>query len=746
MTIRAANSPASAGAAGLVPASIRLGIGGLHCAACVARAARALEAVPGVEEAQVNLATEQADVRFGGTPPDRDRLAAALAEAGYRLTAAPGAGGEAPAVTDRREGWALWAAGLATAPFLIAMAMKPFGIGPVFGDWVALALATVVVVLAGGRFLRGAWYAVKTGVATMDVLVCLGAGTAYVYSLAAVLLDLSGPRYFEAAAVILTMVLAGKRLEAVAKRRASDAIRALGRLCPETALLVTPSGPVPVEAAALAPGDRVRVLPGGRLPADGEITEGRADLDESLLTGEPLPVAKGPGDGVHAGALVHGGALTVRVTHAAGQTRIAQMADLVAASQAAKPAIQKLVDRISALFVPLVLALAAATALVWAVVLGRPDAALANAIAVLVIACPCALGLATPAALVAGTGVAARAGLLIGDGTVFDRLGKVRHVLFDKTGTLTEGRVRVAAVHPIAGADPDQVLALAAAVEAASEHPVATAIRADAGRRGLDIPSAERFRAWPGSGVAAQVQGRAVTVGTPGFLADGGVDTGPAAEAVARADRAGQGLALVAVDGTLAGALLFEDPPRADAAKALSGLADRGLSLSVLSGDRPAAVAAVAERVRAQAGLQALGTQAGVPPEAKAAAVSQARAAHGAVAMVGDGVNDAVALAAADIGIAVAGARDVAAEAADITLMRSDLRLVPLVFQIGDRTVAKIRQNLFWAFVYNLVGLPLAALGVLPPAYAGMAMALSSVCVVSNAVLLSRWRPTLGYY
>ena len=711
-----------------------LQVGGMTCASCVSRVQRALSRVPGVLEAQVNLATERAHVRaVAGT--EEAALGAAVARAGYRLLGAEEQQGEDPgAAREKRD---LILAGLLTAPFLVGMLALPFGLDWMPGGWWQALLATPVVFWLGARFWRAGFAAARAGTGNMDQLVAIGTGAAW--GLSAWLLVRHGAAhahhlYFEAAAVVVFFVLLGKWLEARAKRATGAAIRALLGLAPRTARRIEDGEEREVPAAALMVGDVVVVRPGERIPADGQVREGRSGVDESALTGESRAVEKEPGARVSTGTIALDGRLVIEVRAVGGETVLARVAALVAAAQASRAPVQKLVDRVSAVFVPVVLVIAALTLAGWLLAGADAEAAIITAVSVLVIACPCALGLATPAAIMAGTGAAARAGILVRDVEAIERAQGVTLVAFDKTGTLTEGRPRLAALHPAAGMTRDDALRLAGALQAGSEHPLARAVVAASGA----VPPAQAFRALPGRGVEGEVEGRRITLGSPRLLAESGAAPGALAGAAEAEAALGRSLAWL-IEGDRALALLaFEDAEKPGAATAIGGLHAMGLRTAMLSGDIRAAAEGVARRL----GLDSVAAE--VLPDGKADAVAAWQAEGHRVAMVGDGVNDAPALAKAELGIAMGTGTDVAIEAAGITLLRGDPALVPAAIEVARRTHAKIRQNLVWAFGYNVIGLPLAAFGMLSPVVAGAAMAMSSVSVLTSALLLARWTPKGG--
>jgi Cu+-exporting ATPase len=597
------------------------------------------------------------------------------------------------------------------------------------GGWWQLALATPLQFVLGARFYRGALGALRAGTGNMDLLVALGTTAAYALSVWQMLGD-HHHLYFEGSALVIFFVLLGKHLEARAKLATAGAIRALLDLKPRTAMRLDAGQEREVPAALLKLDDRVVIRPGERVPADGVVTEGEAGLDESALTGESQAVAKAPGASLSTGTVVLDGRLVMRVTAIGEETVLARVAALVSAAQASRAPIQKLVDRISAVFVPVVIGIALLAFAGWWISGAGLEASLMHAVAVLVIACPCALGLATPAAIMAGTGAAARAGILVRDAEAIERAAGITRVAFDKTGTLTEGKPVLAGLYEMEAG----TLRLAAALQAGSEHPLARAVLI---AHGGAAPAVGAFRALPGRGVQGEVEGRRLSLGSPRMLIEAGAVPDARLAAAAEAEAAqGRTLAWL-LEGECALALLaFEDAVKPNAAKAIAALRAMGLDVTVLSGDSPAAAGALGARL----GLSEV--EAGLLPADKSARIAAWRAAGERVAMVGDGVNDAPALAAADLGIAMGTGTDAAMAAAGVTLLRGDPALVPEALELMRRTRGKIRQNLFWAFAYNAAGLPLAALGGLSPALAGAAMAASSVSVLGNALLLARWRPT----
>ncbi|WP_080413474.1 heavy metal translocating P-type ATPase [Burkholderia ubonensis] len=739
--------------------AIELDIGGMTCASCAGRVEKALSNVPGVARASVNLATERATVH-GAAPLDPAALIAAVTAAGYRASrvAAPPAGAPAsqkPGATDAdtrkrreaiRERNLVIAAALLSAPLIAPMFAAPFGVDAMLNGWLQLVLASLVQFGFGARFYRAAWHAIKARAGNMDLLVALGTSAAYGLSLWMLLRDPMHPGhlYFEASAVIITLVRFGKWLEARAKHQTTEAIRALNALRPDRARIVEHGVERYVPLAQVRVGTAVSIRPGERVPVDGRVVSGRSHIDESLITGESLPVAKDDGDPVTAGSINGEGALVVETTAIGAETTLARIIRLVESAQAEKAPIQRLVDRVSAVFVPAILGIAALTLIGWLIAGAGAETAILNAVAVLVIACPCALGLATPAAIMAGTGVAARHGVLIKDAQALELAQRATVIAFDKTGTLTEGKPSVTAFDAV-GLPRDEALALAAAVQRHSDHPLARAVvtahHADVAARGgaTSAPVATDARAVAGRGVEARVAGRLLALGSTRWRDELGIAVPPALDArAAELERAGNTISwLMRADAPRAPLALiaFGDTVKPGARDAIAALAARGVASVLVTGDNRGSAAAVA----ASLGIGEVHAQ--VLPDDKARVVAALKRTHdGIVAMVGDGINDAPALAAADVGIAMATGTDVAMHTAGITLMRGDPSLVADAIDISTRTYRKIQQNLFWAFVYNLVGVPLAALGWLNPVIAGAAMAFSSVSVVTNALLLRRWK------
>jgi P-type Cu+ transporter len=734
---------------------IDLGIGGMTCASCVSRVEKALRKHPGVQAATVNLATESARVlyRGGDVAHAAALMRRAVRDAGYEPRAM-----DAPDVEVERlwglpvDLWPVVAGALLSAPLALPMVGDLFGKHWMLPAWIQFLLATPVQFWLGARFYRAGWHALKAMTGNMELLVAIG--TTAAWALSTWLWWKAEPGemvhlYYEGAAVVITLVLLGKWLESRAKRQTTDAIRALHALRPERAHLVpdgvkrTGMSDVPVDE--LLAGDTVRVLPGERFPADGEMLLGETQADESMLTGEAMPVPKRPGDRITGGSLNGEASVEVRVKAVGAQSVLAHIIALVQDAQAGKAPVQRLVDQVAAVFVPVVLVIALATLLGWLWTGARMEDALLHAVAVLVIACPCALGLATPAAIMAGTGVAARNGILIKDAQALEIAHQVDTVAFDKTGTLTVGKPRLLLVEAVPGADEEAVLGAAAALQSQSAHPLAHAVLEAATARGMDVAAdaAQDVQAVTGRGTLGQLKGVTLALGSLRWMDELGVPLGPLALSVHRHQAEGATVSLLASRNgesqpwSALALLAFGDEPKPGAAEALA----------VLKGDNRGAAEAMARKLGMDVDGGAVIAE--VLPGDKAEIVKRLREQTGAshshtVAMVGDGVNDAPALAAADVGIAMGsreGGSDVAMHAAGITLMRGDPAMVPAALDISRRTGSKIRQNLFWAFAYNAAGIPLAALGYLSPVLAGAAMALSSVSVVSNALLLKRWKP-----
>ncbi|MGF6460294.1 heavy metal translocating P-type ATPase [Pseudomonas frederiksbergensis] len=719
--------------------TLELSIDGMTCASCVGRVERALAKVPGVKGVSVNLANERAHLELLGQV-DPQTLIDAVTKAGYSASVWEVEHPQADVQQQRlhRERWALLAAIALALPLVLPMVLQPFGVHWMLPAWVQFALATPVQFIFGARFYVAAWKAVRAGAGNMDLLVALGTSAGYGLSVYewATAAGRMPHLYFEASAVVIALVLLGKYLESRAKRQTASAIRALEALRPERAIQVIDGREQDVAISALRLNDLVMVKPGERFPVDGIVVEGQSHADEALISGESLPVPKQPGDKVTGGAINGEGRLLVRTLALGAETVLARIIRLVEDAQAAKAPIQKLVDKVSQVFVPVVLLIALATLLGWWLYGAPLETALINAVAVLVIACPCALGLATPTAIMAGTGVAARYGILIKDAEALERAHEVSAVVFDKTGTLTSGTPRIAHLSAIEG-DEAALLQMAGALQRGSEHPLAKAVLDACTESDLTVADVSDSQSLTGRGIAGSLDGRRLALGNRRLLEESGLSAGPLADSATTWETEGRTLSWLieqSPEPRVLGLFAFGDTLKPGALQAVQQLSARNISSHLLTGDNRGSAKVVAEA------LGISDVHAEVLPADKAATVAALKR-TGVVAMVGDGINDAPALAAADIGIAMGGGTDVAMHAAGITLMRGDPRLVPAALEISRKTYAKIRQNLFWAFVYNLIGLPLAAFGFLNPVLAGAAMALSSVSVVSNALLLKTWKP-----
>ncbi len=714
-------------------------ITGMTCAGCSARLNKMLAALPGVISAEVNFSIEQARIVLVPGMQTPAALREQIEALGFGAQLAQGSASgrrqqllerEAQeAATARQAQTRVIVSALLTLPLLVGM-LAMAGLFPWhLPAWLELALATPVQFWIGARFYRGAWLAIKNRAANMDVLVATGTSAAYFYSLYLLLtlgMAASGKLYFEASAIIITLISLGKLLEARARRSTQSAIRELMALRPETATVWRGESWQSVAIDEVLRGERLRVLVGERVPVDGKIVSGESELDESILTGESLPVPRSAGDKVLGGAINRSGVLEIEATTVGEDSSLSKIIALVESAQMGKAPLQQLVDKVSAVFVPVVMAIALLTLLVWYAISNDFGQALLAAVAVLVIACPCALGLATPAAIVTGTGVAARHGILIKDVDTLQKAHAIKALIFDKTGTLTQGKPVLAS-----WSGTGEQLRLAAALQQASEHPLALAMREAVGKEAM-LPQPDEVEVRVGAGIVGQVAGHRVAIGNGSLLAQLGIE--PPQQDEQPADGATR--VWVAIDGVVAGIAALADTLRPESPEAIATLRQRGIASWLVSGDAPAPVAHIAAKL----GLD--GAFDSVLPAGKVEKVAALRAqTRGLVAMVGDGVNDAPALAAADVGIAMGSGSDVAMETASITLMRSDPRLVADAIDISAATWRTIQQNLFWAFVFNIIGIPLAALGYLSPELAGAAMALSSITVLSNSLLLKRWQP-----
>ncbi len=739
---------------------------GMHCAACVGRVERALGSVAGVASVAVNLATEQATIAFDPAQTDVGHLRAAATAAGYELVEPrPPAEGAAPGeasdreraereAEQRREKLKFVVGAVLSAPVLVGgMTHALPGVPAILQNpWLLLVLTTPVQFWVGGSFHTGFLHDLRYRSASMATLVSIGTSAAYFFSLAVTLWPhaFAGHRvttYYDVSAVVITLVVLGRWLETRARGRTSEAIRRLVSLAPRTARVIRGGQETDVPTADVGVGDCVRIRPGERIPVDGAVIEGASTVDESMLTGESLPVEKGPESKVFGGTVNRTGSFVFRTTRVGSETTLARIVKLVAEAQGSRAPIQRLADRVAAVFVPIVLVLAALTFAAWWLFGPAPSGllALTNAVAVLVIACPCAMGLATPTAIMVGTGRGAEVGVLIRSAAALELLHKVDTIVFDKTGTLTVGKPAVTDVVPVGPATEDEVLALAAAAEQGSEHPLGEAIVARAKERGLALPPVSEFSTVPGQGIDAMAPDGRVLLGNRTLMDARGIDVGALAEHAQRCAAEGKTAMYLVFAGRPLGLVAAADTLKPEAAAAVAALKRLGLTVAMLTGDNRL----TAEAIARQAGVDRVLAE--VLPEDKAREIQALQAEGRRVAMVGDGINDAPALARATVGIAMGSGTDVAIEAADVTLMRGDLRGVVAAVELSRRTIRIIKENLVWAFGYNAVLIPVAAGALYPlwgvllsPILAGAAMAFSSVSVVTNSLRLKRWRPSHG--
>jgi len=731
-------------------------VSGMTCAGCQAGVQRALERAPGVEQAAVNLLLHSASVAYDPAVTSPERLIEAVRATGYgaELPVArvdvgrEEAERERAAIAEFREFRLKAGVSLAIGILVMALGMLGIGAGQRTAAWVLLAVTSFVMAWAGRHFYVRAWNAFRHHAADMNTLIALGTGAAFLFSAFATVAPgvfvgrgLAPGLYYEAVIIILALILLGNALDARAKRQTSAALRALTRLQPDTARVVREGQELELPLGEVRPGDLVVVRPGERVPVDGVVVEGSSAVDESMLTGESLPVEKGPGSAV-IGATVNGtGTFRARATTLGGESVLARIVQLLRDAQGTRAPLARLADRISAVFVPVVIALAITTFVVWYLLTGQAPLlrAFTTAVSVLIIACPCAMGLAVPTAMMVATGRGAELGLLIKGGEALERAGRLDTIVLDKTGTVTEGKPAVTDLVVLPGRDEAEVIALVASLEAASEHPLAGAILALARQRGLALSPVEDFRAIPRRGATGRVGRALVAAGNQAMLREFGIDPAPLADTAGRLSAQGRTAMFLVVGGKLAGLLAVADPIRPTSRSAIEAFRRLGLEVIMLSGDQRTTAEAVAQ----QTGITRVVAE--LSPEGKVAEIGRLRAAGRVVAMVGDGINDAPALAAADLGIAMGGGADVAAQAGDVVIMRNDLVPVASVVRLARRTIRVMRQNLFWAFIYNVVGIPIAA-GALYPAFglllspvlASGAMALSSVSVVGNSLRLRR--------
>jgi Cu+-exporting ATPase len=724
----------------------QLDIQGMTCASCVAHVEKAIRQQDGIEIANVNLATETATVSYDPAKVDIERIINSVSEAGYGaiLHSDDADENERRKQSDiRKLRNRTLISILLSIPLLGAMVTMLVEVpslmflhDPLF----QLILATPVQFWIGARFYRSAFSSLKAGAPGMDLLVALGTSAAYFFSIfngffAEPLGIESSGLYFEASAVIITLVLLGKYFEAVAKGRTSRALKQLINLQPKTARVSRNGNSIEIPVTDVAPGDLVLVRPGERIPVDGTVVSGSSAVDESAITGESLPVEKGEGDKVVSGTINTHGSFSFEAVHVGAESMLARIISIVEEAQGSKAPIQKLADRVAAVFVPAVLVISLVTFLAWWLIGGDGTQAFISAVAVLVIACPCALGLATPTAIMVGTGLGAQRGILIKNGEILQAAGSINAVILDKTGTITRGKPEVQQLLPIAGdLDEQRLLGLAASLEQYSEHPLAQAVVRAAEDRDLVLREAADFVAYPGKGISGHLDGADYLIGTAAFLSDRGVDTAPAGTEKTRLEGDGASVVLLARDGKLAGMLAIADQIKERSAEGIARLQAAGIEVFMITGDN----AGTARSIASQVGLDEDHVLSEVLPQDKAAEVIKLQQRGYTVAMAGDGINDAPALATADTGIAMGEGTDIAIESSDITLIRGDLRDLARSIALSARTMGKIRQNLFWAFIYNTIGIPFAALGLLNPMIAGAAMAFSSVSVVSNSLILKR--------
>jgi P-type Cu+ transporter len=739
---------------------IDLPVTGMTCAACAARIERSLNKAEGVEEASVNLASERATVRFDPAVTSVDQIVGTIRDAGYDAIV--------PSTTDssltlhdehalaqlkdyeRLRIKFIIAVVLALPVLIMAMSHGRIAALDFAGArWLQLALTTPVVLYCGAQFYRGAWAALRHRAADMNTLIALGTGSAYVYSTVALItgmrdtMGMPAPIYFEAASVIIALILLGRMLEARAKGRTSEAIKRLIGLQARVASVIRNGREIEIPIDGVVRGDLIVVRPGEKIPVDGIVQEGESAVDESMLTGESLPVDKAPGDIVFGGTINTTGSVKFNATKVGGETMLARIVDMVEKAQGSKAPIARLADVVSGIFTPVVLCIAIATFAAWFVLAPtdtRFTLALVNFVSVLIIACPCALGLATPTAIMVGTGLGAQHGILVKSGESLETAHRISTVVLDKTGTITRGAPAVTGIHGIS-ADSNSMLAVAAAAESGSEHPVAKAIVSAAREAALALPTATGFQALPGQGMRASVEGRKVLIGNAALIASNGIEVDSLKEKLDDIAQRGETPVIVTMDGAVAGIIAVADEVRPESRQAISALARMGIDVVMLTGDNEHTAAAIASQVGVDKVV------ANVLPGEKAAEVKRLRTKGEIVAMVGDGINDAPALAEADIGIAVGTGTDVAIEASDMTLLKGDLRRVVTAIALSRATMSTVKQNLFWAFVYNVIGIPIAA-GILYPAtgwllspvIASAAMSLSSVSVLTNSLRLRSFR------
>ncbi len=725
---------------------VQLNIKGMTCASCVAHVEKGIKKREGIDMASVNLATEKATVSYDPDKTDIQAIIKAVGDAGY------GASLPSEEESTEKDGelkklrFQTAAAAVLTAPMMfgmVLMLLKVDALHFLHRPWFQIILATPVQFWIGLRFYRGAWKTLRAGSPGMDVLVALGTSAAYFFSIYNGFYaeaHLAMPHlYFEASAMIITLVLLGKYLETGAKGKTSEAIRKLMGLQPKTARVEREGQEIEIPVSDVVIGDIVLIRPGDRIPVDGPVLEGSTAVDESMITGESMPVEKGPGDTLVSGTINSYGAVRFRAEHVGSDSVLSRIIQVVEEAQGSKAPIQKLADRVAAVFVPAVLGIALVTLLLWTFAAGDFPGGMVAAVAVLVIACPCALGLATPTAIMVGTGLGAGRGILIRNGEILQNAGKLSALVLDKTGTLTRGKPELGDIIPVGGeTDRERLLTLAASLEDISEHPLARAVAAGAEEAGVPVLKCEDFSALPGQGVEGRIDGRDYLIGKEDFLASRGIYLNDEALQIKKAELEDRGSTVIiladAGEKTPLALLPLADRLKESSVEAVALLKGLGLEVYMITGDN----ARTARAVASEAGINHVLAE--VLPEGKSDEIKKLQKKGHIVAMAGDGINDAPALAVSDVGIAMAEGSDIAMESADITLMRGDLREIAAAVLLSRRTMSKIKQNLFWAFFYNSLGIPFAAMGLLNPIIAGAAMAFSSVSVVSNSLSLRKFK------
>lgn len=715
-------------------------IKGMTCASCVGRVEKSLKQDEGVLNATVNLATEKANVEFDPKKTDAKNILGQIKKAGYEAVLSSTALPDSKEAEIKKEKLLVILSAILTLPLALPMLIEPFGFSMMPSPWIQLLLATPVQFYIGSRFYKSGWSAIKARTGNMELLVAIGTSAAYGLSLFLMFKALGHMEehpphlYFESSAVIITLVLFGKYLETKAKMRTTEAIKALESLQPAVARVVRQDKEIELPVEELKLEDIVIVRPGERIPVDGTITQGHTQVDESLITGESLPVEKQKGDAVVGGSINGDGFARIQVSALGSETMLSSIIRLVENAQAVKAPVQRLVDKVAAYFVPAVLLIAFFTIAAWGISSGNWEDAIINGVAVLVIACPCALGLATPTSIMVGTGVAAKAGILIKDAEALETAHSLTTLAFDKTGTLTQGRPSVVKMES-ANPSEKEFLRILAGIQSGSEHPLAKAVLEKANESDIAYSSPETVNALPGRGLAARMDEQEYLLVNQRGLEERNIET-PYIEAANERELLGETVSFLAAQGSVLGYVTFKDQIKPESKRTVEKLRGLGVKTLMLTGDNQGSADVVAKEL----GIDMVRAQ--VLPENKAQIIEEFKSKDEVVGMVGDGVNDAPALAAANVGIAMSTGADVAINAAGITLMRGNPLLIPDAISVSRRTYSKIKQNLFWAFIYNIIGIPLAAMGYLSPVIAGAAMAFSSVSVVTNSILLKNWRPS----